>query len=145
MKNEADKYMTPTKKYLEEKFKEFNEKYFDGILPPCKLILSKTDSGSSYNPNWNWIVITKDIYWTEETLELVLVHEMVHCYVHTILKKWPVFTHGRTFNRVCDMLRKKHGIKVKMYQIPYLLHKGEKKPTLFKKMLVKCFWYLFRL
>ena len=77
MKNKTEKNITPTKGYLEQKFKDYNEKYFDGILPPCKLILSMTEYGSSYNPNNNWIIIIKTIYWTEESLELVLVHEMV--------------------------------------------------------------------
>ena len=139
------KYITPKKADLERRFKEYNEMYFDGALPPCKMMVSKTIVGGHCSSAYNFITISNRTYWTEERLKLTIIHEMVHYYVHKVLNKKPLFTHGWTFNKVCDMLRKKHNLKVKIYELPYRRAKGEKEPTILKRLSVKLGYFLFPL
>ena len=105
-KTSATKYITPKKEDLERRFKEYNEMYFDNMLPPCKFRLSTSIGSACYNQNYSWITVSKKRYWTDESLKIVLIHEMVHHYVSKVLKKDPMFAHGRTFNKVCNMLQK---------------------------------------
>ena len=91
--------------------------YFDGALPPCKMMVSKTIYCGCYSSTYNFIKMSNIARWTEESLKLILIHEMVHHYVHKVLNKKPLFTHGWTFNKVCDMLRKKYNLKVKVYEL----------------------------
>ena len=136
------KYITPKKADLERRFKEYNEMYFDGALPPCKMMVSETIFGGFCSSAYNFIKISNKDCWTEESLKLFIIHEMVHYYVHKVLNKNPIFAHGWTFNRVCDMLRKKYNLKVKFYELPYVRTKGEKEPTILKRLLFKILSFL---
>ena len=131
-------YITPTKEDLERRFKEYNDKYFDGVLPPCKftVVRMKNHSTATYFIKEQKIRIAKNVYWTNETLKLTLIHEMVHHYVKTRLNYTPnFFSHGRRYRKVCRMLRKKHGLRVNLYELPLAHWKGEKKPTLLKEVM----------
>lgn len=136
------KYIALKKADLERRFKEYNEMYFDGALPPCKMIVSKTIIGGHCSSAYNFIRISNNNRWTEESLKLMIIHEMVHYYVHKVLNKNPLFAHGWTFNRVCDMLRKKYNLKVKVYELSYVYTKGEKEPTILKRLSDKILNFL---
>ena len=130
----SPEYVKPTKEYLKEKFDEYNELYFGGVLSPCKMTLRK-DRGTfgNYNTlrgNIPRISIAQYVYWTEETLKLTLIHEMVHHYVDTVIRpKHFVFPHGHLFRKVCRMLKKKYGLKVQVLAMPDVYFYKEKIPT----------------
>ena len=138
------KYIALKKADLERRFKEYNEMYFDGVLPDCRLRITK----NGFCPAW-YIVLAKKphiyisnrYYWTDNDLKLTLIHEMVHYYIDRILKKWTFSTHGYTFNHECSKLRDKYGLRVKLYELPFKPHKGKKEPTLIKRMWV---YFLYR-
>ena len=140
-------YITPKKEDLERRFNEYNEKYFDGVLPPCKLMIRKSEDGC---PAWivkykkvnNKIDIANNVYWTDENLKLVLIHEMVHHYVWEIMNLNPFCQHGRTFRKVCRMLRKKHGIRVNLHELPLPHFKGKRKPSPLKEMMIRFLDYV---
>ena len=104
-------YITPTKEDLQRRFKEYNEQYFDNVLPKCRVsvVSERIDGGACYfigSQNTGLIHLSKYAYWTDTLLKLVLIHEMCHHYVHMIYKpKHFVFPHGRLFNKICKMLR----------------------------------------
>lgn len=132
-------YITPKKEDIERRFDEYNEKYFDGVLPKCKFIVRK----SKYDaPAWitydkvNKIYIANDVYWTDEILKLFLIHEMAHHYEWEIMKVDSFFGHGISFRKVCRMLRKKHGIRVNLWELPLPHFKGKRKPSSLKEMMI---------
>lgn len=124
----------PTKDYLKMKFNEYNELYFDGILPPCKISVHKAKGYfGSYNilsGNKPRISIAEYVYWTEEELKLTLIHEMVHHYVCFIDKpKHFVLPHGYLFRRECRKLKNKYGLDIRVLSIPDVYFYKEKIPT----------------
>ena len=40
--NKKTQYITPKKEDIERRFDEYNEKYFDGVLPKCKISVTKS-------------------------------------------------------------------------------------------------------
>ena len=135
-------YITLTKEELQKRFKEYNEQYFDNVLPPCKVYLTLCKGWEAeYFISTGSIAIAKYAYWTDTSLKLYLVHEMCHHYVHKVIKpKHFVFSHGRTFNKVCKMLRKKHGLRVKASELPTVYYHKEKIPTTFWEKLWREHW-----
>ena len=136
----ANGHFKPTKEYIKEKFDEYNELYFGGVLSPCKITLHKRKGiFGNYNilsggvPR---ISIAEYVYWTEETLKLTLIHEMVHHYVETVIRpKHFVFPHGYLFRNVCRKLRKKYGLKIPILSMPDAYFYKEKIPaTYFGKL-----------
>ena len=143
-------YVTLKKEDLERRFNEYNEKYFDGVLPPCKLFVTKSKNGcpawiAKYKKVNNKIYIANDVYWTDENLKLSLIHEMVHHYVWEILNLNPFCQHGRTFRKVCRMLRKKHGIRVNLHELPLNQWKGKRKASPLKEMMLRFLYYVIPL
>ena len=137
-------YITPTKEDLERRFKEYNEKYFDGVLPKCH-VTTTTVRGCNgiyvHTKKKSTIYIGRYAYWTDETLKLVLIHEMVHHYVYMVIQpKHYVFPHGRIFNKVCETLRKKYGLHVKVTELPILYYYKEKIPTTYLGKLWRKFF-----
>ena len=107
--------MTITKGLLLDKFKAFNEKYFDGKLavPTFTFMFGKNALVGKYR-NWGSgpvIYINKSVNLSEQDLDDVLVHEMIHYYVFSVLKKDPIFSHGFFFRTVRRKVAKK-GLKV---------------------------------
>ena len=135
-------YITPTKEDLQRRFKEYNEQYFDNVLPPCKVSLTQCKQWiGEYFAKKPTIVIPKYAYWTDTSLKLVLIHEMCHHYVCKVIKpKHFVFSHGRTFNKVCKMLRDKYGLRVKASEAPTVYFYKEKIPTTFWGRLWRKYW-----
>ena len=138
-------YITPTKEDLQRRFKEYNEQYFDNVLPKCN-VTTTPDKGINgiyfmTSQNKATIYISRFAYWTDTSLKLVLIHEMCHHYVYTIYKKRTyLFPHGRTFNKVCKMLREKYGIKVRVDELPTVYYHKEKIPVTFWQKLRQKYW-----
>ena len=123
-------YITLKIEEIERRYNEYNEKYYDGVLPICKIrvVTSKNKVPAWYKnyPKCGKIYIARNFFWTEEKLKVTILHEMAHCYVHKILKRNPFFSHSRTFRKVCFNLKKKHGIRINLWNIPIPHMKGKK-------------------
>lgn len=115
--------MQLTKEYLRVLYKEYNEKYFNNVLGKCdfsffsKNILylgwysAKNDkNGKPKDKIW----IGTSIKWTNEALERVLIHEMVHMYVYRVkkCKHDGILGHGRNFRKKCKEIKNTYGIDV---------------------------------
>jgi hypothetical protein len=135
--------MKITKEDIKVRFDEYNKKYFDGILTPCKYHVNKRKMAplGLYNPSFKngkiighiWIIYYVD--WTEEDLREVIVHEMIHHYVHTIEgHRGGLLGHNWRFKRQCKRLKKEYGLIIHIY--PYnICRLWQKKPTnLFQKI-----------
>ena len=115
--------MELTKEYLKTLYAHCNEKYFNNQLGKCEFsfftknnpafgsYLSTNDSKGRPNDK---IWIGTAIYWTEEILERILVHEMVHMYVYRIEKcrHDGVLGHGWRFRRQRRRILKEHGLDI---------------------------------
>lgn len=113
-----------TKEFVKEKFKEYNELYFNGELkmPIITLIDGTKYAGrflckrnSKYELIRKEIQIAENIYWTLTDFRNVLVHEMIHYYVHT-KDKCPLsgdFQHWGLFWRMKVKLNWKYGLHIK--------------------------------
>ena len=144
-------YITLTRGELVRRFDEYNRLYFDNVLPPCRINMTKEEGcrGSYVAPSQNdtRIYIPKYAFWTDTSLKLVLIHEMCHHYVHTFyLSRWDyhIFHHGKKFNKVCKMLKKKYGLRVKVTELPTVYYYHEKIPTTFLgRLWRKYLWVRF--
>lgn len=81
--------MKVTGKLLEEKFNEYNKKYFNGSLtkPKFSTYVSETSMGifnvsERNNKTKLTILIARNINFNEEELRDTLLHEMIHLYVY---------------------------------------------------------------
>ena len=140
--NKKTQYITPKKEDIERRFDEYNEKYFDGVLQKCKISVTKSKYNAyaficKYSSKVNKIYIANDVYWTDENLKLTLIHEMVHHYVWEIMNLNPFFVHGTSFRKVCRMLRKKHGLRVNLWELPSDHWKGKRKASPLKEMMLR--------
>ena len=123
-----------TKELLAGRFQEYNRKYFGGALGRCRFLYLNTDVFGKYIFQDNVkdpaarsrIIIAKNVSWTEEALEEILVHEMVHMYVATILGKEHdgILGHGRRFRRECRRIKREHGLEIRIH--PYHLYRLRK-------------------
>lgn len=115
--------MVVTKELLKEQFAEYNTLYFDGRLGKCDFsffskdqsILGKYNSKNDKNGKpKDRIWIGTSVIWTEEHLQRILIHEMVHMYVYRVEghKYDGVLGHGWRFRRQCRRIRKNYGIEV---------------------------------
>lgn len=130
--------MKITKEDIITRFNEYNKKYFDGILPPCKchVIIKKEHTPLGfYNPIERKgklignIWIASNVDWNEEDLREVIVHEMIHHYVRMIEgHKGGLFGHNWRFKRQCKRLKDDYGLTINT--ISYNICRiGQKKPT----------------
>ena len=108
--------MEVNKAIIRDLYKKYNKLYFDGVLSLCDCHYIKLDSFGRYtNQNGKGkIWITNDVDWTEETFREVLVHEMIHHYVKSILGKneYIFFRHGFRFRRMMRKLNKEFGLGI---------------------------------
>ena len=130
--------MKIAKEDIVTRFNEYNKKYFDGILPPCKCHVIKEKEHTPlglYNPIERkgkligHIWIASNVDWNEEDLREVIVHEMIHYYVRMIEgHKGGLFGHNWRFKRQCKRLKDDYGliINTASYNICRI---GQKKPT----------------
>lgn len=130
--------MKITKEDIITRFNEYNKKYFDGILPPCKchVIMKKEHTPLGFynlierkGKLIGHIWIASNVDWNEEDLREVIVHEMIHHYVRMIEgHKGGLFGHNWRFKRQCKRLKDDYGIIINTasYNICRI---GQKKPT----------------
>ena len=138
--------MELTKDILKYLYQECNELYFGGVLGACDFSLfsknltylgwycAKEDKhGKIKDKIW----FGTGVYWNEEALRNIMVHEMVHMYVHRIEghKHDGVLGHGWRFRRQARRLKKEHGIDV--LRMPKLEFRNKKhRPKLWEKVLL---------
>jgi hypothetical protein len=119
--------MNVTKELLYELYPKYNQMYFEGKLGKCTFyLISKNRTALGwYAPKEDRqgrpddrIWIGTSVYWTEEALRHVLIHEMVHMYVRRIegCRHDGVLGHGRRFRRACRRIKRAFGIDV--YRCP---------------------------
>lgn len=123
--------MIVTRKILEKKFKLFNEQYFNNELPKETILWNKL-KGESYGQfnelthesveNNVPIIYVNDKYLhTEETLDVVLLHEMVH--ESLVLKGLTLGDgeeHGELFSQKCNEIEEKSGYENIMRGVKFL-------------------------
>ena len=112
--------MTLTVDLLQQWFRQFNETYFDGILPMPVLLLSKTRSrlGSIryrrrrhlFHNDCDNVTIRISTYYesTEHEFQSVLLHEMIHYYI-AYKDIHDTSSHGRVFREIMNRLNKDYG------------------------------------
>ena len=142
-------YMKLTKDYLCSLYNKCNEKYFDGQLGKCDFSFftknisylgwynSKNDkNGKPKDKIW----VGTSVKWTDEALERVLVHEMVHMYVYRIdgCKYDGLLGHGRRFRQQCKRIKKTYGIEIlKLPKVEFIDKKNS--PKLWERLFLWLF------
>jgi hypothetical protein len=112
--------MIPTPQWMQKNFALFNQKYFGNVLIPPKFIVTNLNNmwgyykfNGEYNvltrnvtniPNPGIIYLTNKYSREEKNVQNTLLHEMVHVYIYTILKKYPLQQHGNYFKRIANKL-----------------------------------------
>lgn len=130
------------------RFDEYNKKYFDGVLQPCKCHVNKIrQSGLGlYNPIFKngklichiWISYYVD--WTEENLREIIIHEMIHHYVRTIERhRGGLFGHNWRFKRQCKRLKKQYGLNIHIFSFD-ICKIWQKKPTNIFQKIRRIMW-----
>ena len=108
---------------LKKRFKAYNDLYFNGKLGECDFsFFSKNTSYLGWYNSRNdkngkpkdKIWIGTCVKWIDESLERIMVHEMVHMYVYRIkkCKLDGLLGHGRRFRRKCRLIKNDYGIDV---------------------------------
>ena len=115
--------MKITKELIKERFDEYNQIYFSGVLGKCRFyllpksqsILGKYNGQEDKNRKAiDRIGIGTSVIWNEDLFKRVLIHEMVHMY-NTRIDKCRldgVLGHGRRFRREARRLKKEFGIDI---------------------------------
>ena len=114
--------MEITKELLKQKFEEYNKLYFNNELPMCTFSYNfMKDAFGRYTIQTRYkegkvghIRISKSIDLDEDMLRELLVHEMIHHYVHFIdgVSFDGFFSHGRHFVRQVNRLKKQFGLEI---------------------------------
>ena len=111
-----------TKDDLKEKFERFNKAYFHGRMKTPKFKINSW--GTCYAGSFFWdddgtpyISLSKSgrQKMTEEKVDRVLLHEMIHYYCEGYLgiKFWLFLTHGPLFQLIRIHLNLKYGLHIK--------------------------------
>lgn len=114
--------MEITKELLKQKFEEYNKMYFNNELPMCtfsynymRFAFGLYTIRTRYKERKvGHIRISKSIDLDEEMLRQLLVHEMIHHYVHFIdgVSFDGFFSHGRHFVRQIKRIKKEYGLEI---------------------------------
>ena len=110
---------------LKARFVQFNKKYFDGLLPDmpvtfanlktmggyfsCKVRRTKMPPSMKMVPDTAYIKLDKLFLRTDEAIEGLLLHEMIHAYLAVIGRDE---VHGPYFFAKLDEVQKKSGIPI---------------------------------
>ena len=127
--------MTLTKEDLKRRYDEYNQAYFYGRLGKCDFMFFSRNVGflGWYNNRDDKKGRPKDriwmgtcICWTEEVLQKVLIHEMIHMYNVRVEKKWwrGILSHGPCFRRHCRRIKRDFDIDV--LDLPALQYRSTK-------------------
>lgn len=147
-----EKEIKLTKEEIKRRFGIYNQKYFEGKLSDnCKFYIFSKNNGSfgkyTYYINsdgsvTNKIYVGQSTVWTDEKLEQVIVHEMIHMYVRTVenIKIDGLFGHGRHFRKHMRRLKKEFGLKIEVYPTFERLNK-KYVPNLWERII---FWLIDR-
>jgi len=113
--------MIPTLKYVREKIEFFNERYFNGELPPIliKLTRARTRLGSfkcltRKNPDGTREVIHRELRVSarldlpENEIEDIIIHEMIHYYINYKGIK-DSSSHGEEFKKIMNRINEMDG------------------------------------
>lgn len=116
--------MRPDTKYFNEKYAYYNKLIFDGALPNVPIILSTrlidlglTRSETLKDINGKAFTRVKCIEMSirldmpEETYKMILVHEMIHCYIITNNLK-DDSSHGHIFRKIMSDINQKFSMNV---------------------------------
>ena len=127
--------MEITKDLLKSEFEKYNHMYFNDELAMCRFTYRyMRDAFGKYRTEHTSkgkrigrITISKSVDWDEEKLKQIIVHEMIHHYVHTIdgISLDGLFQHGFHFVRQTRRLKKQFGYEVLPYQ-PFWHFKNDK-------------------
>ena len=141
--------MDVTKELLRTLFNEYNNKYFYGKLGKCDFsffpknlsILGKYNSKNDKNGKpKDKIWIGTSVIWSKEHLQRILIHEMIHMYVHRVEghKYDGLLGHGWRFRRQCKRIRKNYGIEaLKLPDVNFINKKFS--PKLWERILLWIF------
>jgi hypothetical protein len=121
-KTNQENRIVPTVPWMYETFQAFNQEYFKGTLgnPKFQLLHNKKYFGY-YNPDGTCnrsnrvfnqrgpgiIYLNGYLERDKKSLEGTLLHEMIHMYIYTVLKKCPENQHGEDFTRIANILNAK--------------------------------------
>lgn len=134
------------KEDLKKRYDEYNKKYFDGKLGKCKFCFypKTTRFLGGYSQNiskkgeiTHQIWVGKYVQWTDYNLKLLLLHEMIHLYNHTVENPFWKGTlgHGRCFRRQVHRLKKEHGIIIGKYDEMFDTDGKKISPTFWGRLL----------
>ena len=140
-----------TETYLKNKFKEYNQLYFNGTLKMPKIKLFKgrsvvgrfvyTEDKKTKRLKSKTIYIASNVDWDEDSLRRVLVHEMIHYYVAcnpiiTGSRDWT--SHGNNFKFVMNRINQQFGVGVKIRDTEIRFNNKKEKPgSFFEKLWSK--------
>lgn len=98
--------MEVTRKFLSENHKKYNELYFGNKLVMPQFIFRATRRKlGHYCGSRNEILISTYYERSERDIIRVLIHEMIHQYIH-IMRLRDTSTHGRVFNEIARRINK---------------------------------------
>lgn len=132
--------MKITKELIKERFDEYNQKYFGGVLGKCRFylmpksqsILGKYNGQEDKNGKpIDRIGIGTSVIWNEDLFKRVLIHEMVHMF-NTRIDKCRldgVLGHGRYFRRQVRRIKREFGFDIddRFMKVEYVHPKYERK------------------
>lgn len=113
--------MKPTLEWMKMKFEYFNKKYFGNKLETPRFSLEcRKGHWGYYSANNPYNVLTRNVELkdlgtihlngsvsrTESDLIGTLLHEMIHMYIMTVLKKYPKNQHGKEFVSIANVINK---------------------------------------
>ena len=114
--------MKATVPFVEEKFRQFNESYFGGELPPIPIVLSRARTflgkleykgkrgifGAVVSYYDFRMKISYNFDLPENELEDVIIHEMIHYYI-VLNRIKDTSTHGKVFKGIMHTLNSQYG------------------------------------
>lgn len=114
--------MIIAKDEIKKRFIDYNKLYFNNSLPMCKFsVLNQNVSAfgrytHSYDKNKSiigHIWISNKVNWTENALQEVIIHEMIHHYLYSIKHKCGgIFGHNWRFRKVCRYIKRNYNLDI---------------------------------
>ena len=112
--------MVPTIEWMQQKFALYNKKYFNGQIAMPKFSTNCPHGMWGYfkldaicNPitrkitqfyDYGTLFLTDKYERNAKDVVNTLLHEMIHAYIYTVLKKYPFNQHGRDFKEIANKL-----------------------------------------